>query len=79
MINQLLSIYNNYDMIQRSLASGSFVWELKKRQVPHCQDLARLEQVMKQTRSNDFSEYFNTHHRVGNNALRITRAELRLF
>ena len=51
-INQLLLIYNNYDMVQKQApTTNNFVWELKKRQVPHRPLLSQLDEDMKRTRS----------------------------
>jgi hypothetical protein len=53
------------------VTGGSFVWELKRRTVPHVQDRAarpipdtnsRLENSMRLERANDFQAYFNTHN-----------------
>lgn len=54
-INHLLQIYNNYDMIQKPFPAGNgFVWELKKRPLPHCNDVYHLDNLMKVSRTTDF-------------------------
>ena len=53
-------------MVQKNLsgAAGNFVWELKKRPVPVCIDLAKLSEMMEMTRAQDFSDYFNSHRSI---------------
>ena len=76
-VNHLLQIYNNYDMVQKLIpSSNSYVWELKKRSFPHSPDVQHLDNMMKQTRANDFQEYFNMqlHRSTQASNVRMNRA-----
>lgn len=77
-VNYLLQIYNNYDMIQKLVPSSNnnFVWELKKRPFPHCQDLYSLDTMMRQSRTNDFQEYFNLHRSSQQQVMRLSKPGL---
>ena len=79
-INQLLSIQNNYEMVQKPVAGGNnFVWELKKRASPLCIDLTRLDQAMRASRAQDFQEYFNNHRSMQSQNIRIGKSDIRMF
>ena len=72
-INLLLQIYNNYDMIQKLSTNNTFAWELKKRPFPHFSDQYSLDNMMKQCRMNDFSEYFNVHRSTQPPNMRLSK------
>lgn len=71
-INQLLSIYNNYDMVKKFEHgnSGNFQWELRRKPQPLTTNLKQLEEQMGRSRVSDFQEYFNSHRSLNSTSMR---------
>lgn len=61
------------------MPGGIIGWELKPLNVPHCMDLARLDNAMKMSRQSDFQDYFNSHRSMQASGLRIGKPDMRLF
>lgn len=71
--NQLLSIYNNYDMVKRPDEGGtssSFSWELRRKSQPLMASLHELQEQMDRSRVNDFQDYFNSHRQISQSNMR---------